>query len=79
MAWILETRNKRGQTKFWIRDKRDGRQIVIEVPDFVDRAFAERMLEKYESRRKLENHGYDDQYATPLPPTEPKEKPHGMA
>ena len=67
MAWILEKRNKLGQPKFWIRDIRDGRQVVIEVPDFVDRSFAQRMLEQYESRRKLENHGYDDQYASPTP------------
>lgn len=67
MAWILERRHKDGTQKFWIRDIRGGRQVVIEVPDFVDRAFAERMKGQYESRMKLENHGYDDQYAAPLP------------
>jgi len=66
MAWILEKRNKLGQPKYWIRDVRYGRQVVIEVPDYVDRAYAERMLEQYKSRMKLENHGYDDQYAQPL-------------
>lgn len=69
MAWILEKRRKDGMPKFWIRDIRNGRQVVIEVPDDVDRAFAERMKEQYESRMKLENHGYDDPYAAPLPPT----------
>jgi hypothetical protein len=67
MAWILEKRNKRNERKFYIRDIREGRQIVIEVPDDVDRAFAERMLEQYKSRMKLENHGYDDAYASPIP------------
>lgn len=59
MAWIQTTRRKYGLAYF-IRDVRDGRQVVIPVPDGVDRAFAERMLDKYVVRKDLEKEGYDD-------------------
>lgn len=67
MAWILEKRHKDGSAKFWIRDIRGGRQVVIEVPGDVDRAFAERMRTQYEARLALEKHGYDDQFVEALP------------
>lgn len=59
MAWIQTTKRKGGPAYF-IRDVRDGRQIVIPAPDGVDRAFAERMLDKYVVRKDLEKEGYDD-------------------
>lgn len=59
MAWIQTVKTKWGP-RYYIRDVRDDRQISIPAPEGVDRAFAERMLGKYEVRRDLEKEGYDD-------------------
>lgn len=73
MSWILSRTLKDGTLRFYIRDIRDGRQVVIPTPEGTDRRFAERMKEQYDSRRALEKHGYDDKYAAPLP----EDKSHG--
>lgn len=70
MAWIECKKRRDGSISYWIRDRRDGRQVSIPAPDGVDRAFVERMMATYLRRRELEKHGYDDQYAGALPPAE---------
>lgn len=78
MAWIQPTRHKDGSTAYWIRDKRNGRQIVI--PGGSTRGEAELKLEQYEIRRDLEKEGYDDQHEELLDRIwGPKESTNGMA
>lgn len=60
MAWIQHVRHKNGDSSYWIRDRRDGRQIVI--PAGSTRGEAELKLEQYVIRRDLEKEGYDDKH-----------------
>ena len=60
MAWIQPVRHKDGRRTYWIRDKRDGRQIVI--PAGQTRGEAELKLEQYVIRRDLEKDGYEDRH-----------------
>jgi len=60
MAWIQQVRRKDGSATYWVRDKRNGRQVSIFGG--VTRGEAELKLEQYEIRRDLEKEGYDDRY-----------------
>lgn len=64
MAWIQVVRHKDGSSGYWIRDRRDGRQIVI--PGGNSPGEAELKLEQYRIRRDLEKEGYEDQHQAVL-------------
>jgi hypothetical protein len=64
MAWLQKVKRKDGSLFFWIRDRRDGRQIVI--PGGPKEPEATLKKEQYEIRRDLEKEGYDDQHETLL-------------
>lgn len=60
MAWIQATRRKDGSQTYWVRDRRDGQQIVIAAGATL--AEARLKLEQYEIRRDLEKEGYGDSH-----------------
>lgn len=62
MAWIHPVRRKDGTTTYWVRDKRDGRQVSIFGG--MTRGEAEMRLEQYKIRRDVEKEGYFDGYDT---------------
>ncbi len=61
MAWIEIRKQSNGVESYWVRDKRDGRQIVILAGYTADEAH--KALVKYNIRHSLEKHGYDDKYS----------------
>ena len=56
--WIEQRKRKDGTTTYWLRDRRAGHQIAIEVGN--TRSEAELRMEQYVIRRDLEKEGYDD-------------------
>jgi hypothetical protein len=60
MAWLEKRRRKDGSIHYWVRDRRDGRQIVIYAGESVREG--EMKLEQYVIRRDLEKEGYNDGY-----------------
>lgn len=60
MAWIQRVRRKDGTIFYWVRDKRDGKHVVI-AGGFT-RGEAEMKLEQYNIRRDLEKEGYEDRH-----------------
>jgi hypothetical protein len=60
-AWLQRVKHKDGTQAWWIRDIRDGRQVVVNGG--TTKREAELRLEQYKIRRTLEKEGYDDQYA----------------
>lgn len=60
MAWIQAVRRKDGSRSYWIRDRRDGRQISVAAG--ITRGEAELMLDQYLIRRDLEKEGYQDEH-----------------
>lgn len=53
MAWIEARQRSDGSTTYWIRDRRDGRQIVIATTART-RAEADLLLEQYVIRHELQ-------------------------
>lgn len=62
MAWIHPVKRKDGTTTYWVRDKRNGRQVSIFGG--MTQAEAEMRKEQYLIRRDLEKEGYEDVYDT---------------
>ncbi len=60
MAWIEERRLADGSKSWWVRDRRDGRQIVI--AGGATKQEAEMRLEQYTIRRDLEKEGHFDRF-----------------
>lgn len=60
MAWIQRIKRKDGSFTYWVRDRRDGRQISIDGGR--TRQEADMKLEQYRIRRDLEKEGYGDRY-----------------
>jgi hypothetical protein len=60
MAWIEAKRCKDGAVSYWVRDRRNGRAVVI--PAGTTRAEAELKKRQYEVRRDLEKEGYEDEF-----------------
>jgi hypothetical protein len=62
MAWMEIRKLQDGTETYWVRDKRDGRQIVILVGHTSDEAY--KALVRYNIRHSIEKHGYDDKYTS---------------
>lgn len=60
MAWLERIRHKNGTESYWIRDFRDGKQIVIKAGETKEEAID--ALRRYRVRRDLEKEGYEDKY-----------------
>lgn len=60
MAWLQRIKRKDGSVFFWVRDRRDGRQISI--PGGPSEREADLKREQYEIRKDLEKEGYEDKY-----------------